>query len=139
MSQFKWNTSLSVGIELIDEQHKMLIQRLNDVSDAIKKSQGAGQIVKTLDFLIDYTHFHFSTEEKHMKANDYPGIKEHLQKHEDLKKTLGDLDRDFREEGATYELADALNVFLNNWLVGHIKGIDVKFGNFLREEGIEIR
>ena len=86
MSQYEWNESLSVGIELIDEQHKMLIKRLNDVAEAIEKSQGPAQIVKTLDFLIDYTHFHFSTEEKHMKANNYPGIKEHLDKHEDLKK-----------------------------------------------------
>ena len=40
MTKIEWTQSLSVGINLIDEQHKMLFQRLNDLVNAIGLSQG---------------------------------------------------------------------------------------------------
>lgn len=138
MPTFEWTQNLAVGIELIDEQHKMLFQRANDVSQSIDSGQGLTQIIKTLDFLIDYTHFHFSTEENHMQANNYPGLEAHQASHRELITTLNDLERDFKEEGATNQLAEALNSFLNNWLVKHIRGIDVRFGDFLREKNIRL-
>jgi hemerythrin len=136
MPTFEWTQSLAVGIDLIDEQHKMLFQRANDVSQSLDSGQGLTQIIKTLDFLIDYTLFHFSTEENHMKANRYTGFEAHQASHRELINTLNDLERDFKEEGATNQLAEALNSFLNNWLVKHIKGIDVQFGKFLKEKNI---
>jgi hemerythrin len=138
MPTLEWTQDLAVRIELIDEQHKMLFQRANDVSQAIDNGQALTQIIKTLDFLIDYTHFHFSTEENHMQSNNYPGLEAHQTSHRELVNTLNDLERDFKEEGATFQLADALNSFLNNWLVKHIKGIDVQFGNFLKEKDIQL-
>jgi len=138
MPEIQWSDDLSVGIDLIDEQHRMLIQRLNDVSAAEEAHHGVEKIAKTLDFLVEYTHFHFSTEEQHMEAHDYPGREEHHIKHEELKDTLRDLEQDFREEGATYQLADSLNTLLGNWLIRHIKGVDVRFGTFLKEKGIAL-
>jgi hemerythrin-like metal-binding protein len=138
MPTFEWTQNLAVGIDLIDEQHKMLFQRANDVSQSLDSGQGLTQIIKTLDFLIDYTLFHFSTEENHMKANRYTGLEAHQASHRGLINTLNDLERDFKEEGATNQLADALNSFLNNWLVKHIKGIDVQFGKFLKEKNIRL-
>jgi hemerythrin len=138
MEKMQWNDSLSVGVELIDEQHKMLIQRINDVASAIEQGQGENAIVKTLGFLVDYTHFHFSTEEEHMTEHNYPGIEDHIAKHGELKATLSDLEKDFDEEGATKELAQSVNTFLVNWLIHHIKGVDVPFGAFLKEKGIAL-
>ncbi len=139
MKKMIWNDSLSVGVDLIDEQHKMLIQRIHDVSSSIESGQGENEIVKTLDFLVDYTHFHFSTEENHMKKLNYPGFEDHKKKHEELRVTLSGMEKDFDEEGATKELADSINTFLVNWLTHHIKGVDVQFGAFLKEKGITIR
>ena len=61
MTNIEWDDKLSVGITLIDEQHKMLMQRLNDLSKAIERNQSIGEIVRVLGFLIDYTNFHFSS------------------------------------------------------------------------------
>ena len=55
MTEIKWDDSLSVGVDLIDDQHKMLIQRIKDLSESVNSSRGAGQIGKTLGFMIDYT------------------------------------------------------------------------------------
>ena len=64
MKKIEWDKSLATGIKSIDYEHKMLIERLNAVIEAIDNSQGEGAIAKTLDFLLDYTNFHFSNEEK---------------------------------------------------------------------------
>ena len=93
MSKIEWDASLSVGVDLIDEQHKMLIQRLNDMSNAIEFTKGPNEIARTLSFLIDYTDFHFSAEERHMREQEYPGLEDHLSKHEEFKSTLADLER----------------------------------------------
>jgi len=123
---------------LIDEQHKMLIQRLRELSEAIEVTQGTSQIMKTLDFLIDYTDFHFSTEEKHMTELTYPGLGAHREQHGVFKDSLNRLVEDFEEEGATGALAESVNVFLVNWLINHIKGVDKEFGDYLRQKDITL-
>lgn len=136
MAKVEWDDRLSVGVDLIDEQHKMLLNRLSDFSEAVDSRQGSSEIVRTLDFLVDYTDFHFSTEERHMRAGGYPGFDHHLAQHEEFKATLKNLGEDFQEEGATAALADSVNTLLINWLIKHIKAVDQEFGAFLREKGI---
>ena len=135
MKKIEWDDSLSVGVNLIDEQHKMLIQRLNDLARAIEMTQGEGGIVQTLDFLIEYTDFHFSAEEKYMAEHDYPGLDYQKKQHEEFKTSLKNLVDDYEYEGVTRALTTSVNVFLLNWLVNHIKGVDHKLGEFLQEKG----
>jgi hemerythrin len=138
MDNLVWNENLSVGVPLIDEQHKTLIKRLNDVSAAIESARGENEIAKTLSFLSEYTDFHFSTEEKYMQENNYPGLEQQRTKHKDFMGTSANLEQDFEEEGSTGALADAINTFLINWLTKHIQGLDQEFGHFLSEKGIVI-
>jgi len=137
MTEIKWDDSLSVGIKLIDEQHKMLIQRIKNLSDAVDSSRGLEQIMKTLDFMLDYTEFHFSTEEKHMKEQGYRGFEGHKKQHEEFVSTLDQMVEDFEEDGATEALSTSINTYLINWLIKHIKSVDRKFGEFLQEKGFE--
>lgn len=138
MEKLAWNESLSVGIPLIDEQHKTWIDRYNALSVAVAQHEAQRQIAETLGFLIDYTNFHTATEEKHMTAHNYPGLAEHLQKHREVLETLNNLVRDFEEEGPTQILADSINIFLGNWLIEHIQQVDHKFGVFIKEKGLVI-
>ena len=134
MSKIEWDDSLSVNVVLIDEQHKMLIQRLADLSDAFKRGLEQNKIMQTLEFMIDYTDFHFSAEEKVMEENDYPGLDEQKRQHEEFKVTLNNIVEDYKEEGTTTAIAESINVFLLNWLIKHIKGTDSKLGEFLTEK-----
>ncbi|MGY5860505.1 MAG: bacteriohemerythrin [Candidatus Thorarchaeota archaeon] len=135
MPRIEWDESFSVGIELIDEQHKMLIERTNAISEAVENTRGLEKIIQTLDFMIEYTEFHFSAEEKVMTDNDYPKFDEHHKLHEDFKSRLNLMVQDFEEEGATSGLSDEITAYLTNWLVNHIKGIDTELGQILREKG----
>jgi hemerythrin len=135
MSKIEWDNSLSIGVDLIDEQHKMLIQKLRDLSDAFEVGREYDKILQTLDFMIEYTDFHFSAEEKTMAEHGYPGLGEQQKQHEEFKVTLNHILEDFQEEGPTKALATSINVFLLNWLINHIKGVDLKLGKFLSEKG----
>ncbi len=137
MEKIQWDDSLSIGVDLIDGQHKMLIRRLNEVSEAIEMNQGEGAIAKTLDFLIDYTKFHFSSEEKQMAEQNYPGLDLQKQQHEEFKNSLRQFEEDFKEDGATPSLASHIRDFLFNWLIRHIKDVDHKFGEFLNNKSID--
>ena len=138
MTKIAWDDSLSVNVNLIDDQHKMLISRLNDMAEAVEQNRGIEKISKTLNFMIDYTEFHFSTEEKHMAEQGYPAKSEHHKQHGEFTTVLNNLVQDFEEDGATQLLAESIYTFLVNWLIKHIKGSDVAFGKFLNDKVISV-
>ncbi len=73
MSKFvEWSNELSVGIEEIDFQHKVLIDLLNEIHEAIQQRQDTEvtrNIVRRLD---EYTRVHFAVEESLMRILHYP-------------------------------------------------------------------
>jgi hemerythrin len=138
MTKLEWTDKLSIGIELVDLQHKQWIAHFNGAVDAIEAHLGKDHIIRDLGFLVDYTGKHFATEEKHMAATNYPGMAEHKAMHAELCATLDDLVRDFEEEGANEPLAHAVETFLGNWLITHIQNVDMKFGAFLKANSIQL-
>ena len=138
MDKIEWNNSLSVGVDQIDEQHKMLIQKIADLAEAVNKTQGADKILSTLGFMMEYTDFHFAAEEKVMKEHDYPGMDYHLRQHAQFIQMVKNLEEDFEEEGVTRALSTSINTYLVNWLVNHIQKVDVEFGEFLKSKGINM-
>jgi len=138
MKKIMWQDSLSVGIEVIDSQHKQWIEYFNNTAQAFASQQNRTQISKTLGFLIDYTETHFSTEEKYMTDSAYAGLQEHKAKHDDLRSTLAGLVKDFEDEGITARLAGAVDSFLGHWLIAHIQEVDMKFGAYVRENKITL-
>ena len=136
MAKIEWDDSLSIGVDLIDEQHKMLIQKLRDLSDAFEMGREMNKIMQTREFLIDYTDFHFSAEAETIVKYDYPGLELQQDQHKQFVVTLNHIVEDFKEEGPTKALATSINVFLHNWLINHIKGVDIKLGQFLTEKGL---
>jgi len=133
MGKMQWQDSLSVGIEPIDNQHKQWIEYYNNTVEAVASQKSQAQIMKTLGFLMDYTETHFSTEEKYMAGSGYAGLQEHQAKHNELRATLAGLVKDFEEEGVTPKLAEAVNTFLGNWLLNHIREVDMKLGVHAKE------
>ncbi len=134
MQRFCWDNSYSVGVKSIDEQHKVWIERLNSLSAAIESHQGARQVSKTLDFMMDYVEFHFAAEESLMEAKCYPAFAQHKQEHQQFRATLMDLFvLELNEEDSVGRIADSINNFQVSWLKNHIQQTDRKLAAFLRE------
>jgi hemerythrin len=138
MAKVQWADDLSIGIDVIDEQHKMLIQHLNDVHTAVMSNQGPNVIARTLGFLIKYTDFHFNTEESYMAKCNYPGLQHQVAEHNEFKRILMELEQDFIEDGPTHNLGIGIDTLLINWLLVHIYTVDLKFGQYLRDNNIEL-
>jgi hemerythrin len=138
MKKIVWDESLSVGVEAIDAQHRTWIEHYNRVADAIEGRGGPTPVTTTLGFLIDYTELHFTTEQGFMTQTRYPGMSEHVAKHDELRETVAHLVEDFEDEGATPALDQAVETFLGNWLVTHIRDVDQLFGAYVKEQGITL-
>ena len=55
----EFTSNLVTGNKTIDEQHKELISKINDLLDAVETSQGQATAMRMLNFLNDYVVYHF--------------------------------------------------------------------------------
>ena len=85
MAKFvEWSDDLSVGIEEIDSQHKVLVDLVNQMHEAIHQRHGSDVVIDILNQLTDYTRIHFAVEESLMRILNYPGYEDHRDVHEEL-------------------------------------------------------
>jgi len=139
MQRFDWNDSFSVGVKVIDEQHRVWIDQLNSLSAAIESHQEARIISKTLNFMMDYVEFHFSAEESLMALQNYPALAQHKLAHEAFRKVLMDLMvLEIEEDGAVSKIGDSINNFQISWLKDHIQQTDRLFGAYLKEKNVAL-
>ncbi|MCI8714059.1 MAG: hemerythrin family protein [Ruminococcus sp.] len=134
----EFDETLVTGNEMIDSQHKELIGKINKLLDSCEAGNDKLAAVKTLDYLADYTDFHFSAEEKLQEEIEYPGIAEHKKEHENLRQVVTDLhDMLVEEEGPTEAFVEQVNKNVIEWLYRHIKGFDrsVAEYKYMRENG----
>lgn len=120
-----FDETLVTGNETIDSQHKELFNKINKLLDSCEIGNDKLTAVKTLDYLADYTDFHFSEEEKLQEDIEYPGIKEHKAEHEKLRNVVKELYEMLEEEeGPSDAFVEQVNRNVIEWLYGHIKSFD---------------
>ena len=109
---FHWSDDFNVDIQEVDEQHKVLVDLLNQLHHAIMERRGKAASRETLDQLADYTRTHFLLEESLMRVLHYPGLEIHKQQHENLIVQIHELQRKLDEEDATITF-ELLHIFKN--------------------------
>lgn len=127
--------SLVTGNIMIDEQHRELIGKIQKLVRCCKGGGGKLEAIKTLDYLADYTDFHFKEEERLQVESSYPGLVEHREKHAELRQAVGELYEMLREEeGPTDAFVHAVNKNVTEWLYGHIRTFDSAVAAHIREK-----
>jgi hemerythrin len=134
MNLINWNDNLSVNIKEIDEQHKKLIDMVNNLHSAMGSGKGKEVMGKVLTGLVDYTKTHFAAEERLMERHAYAGYVNHKSQHDALTKQVIDLHAKF-QESKTVVTVEVMN-FLKDWLTNHIQNTDKKYSPFLNGKGI---
>ncbi|RMD50425.1 MAG: hemerythrin, partial [Ignavibacteria bacterium] len=84
MNKIEWKHYYNIGVPEIDEQHKKLTDMINELIVARNEGKEEEVFGKILKSLVEYTQVHFSSEEKHMKQYNYPGLVEHQHQHKAL-------------------------------------------------------
>lgn len=129
-----WDDELSVGIQEIDEQHKILVNLINRLFNEALVKHNVSVAKEILTELVQYTIIHFAVEESLFRIFNYPEYERHKQQHEELKRQVIAL-KDRIEQGE--EITTELINFLRGWLKKHILHEDKKYTNFLAEKGLE--
>ena len=132
MALLNWSEDLSVKVRGIDNQHKRLVELINDLHNAMKEGKGKEKLGTILNELISYTKYHFSSEEKLMQKKNYPSYLQHKEEHDSFTKKVIEFNRQF-ETGSLF-LSNEVLLFLKDWLVEHIKGTDKKYSPYLTAE-----
>jgi hemerythrin-like metal-binding protein len=91
MPAVTWTQAMSVGIEALDTDHKMLFGLINQLDTAIAKGESEAIIASVINGLVDYTEYHFGREEAMMAAVDYAGFDAHHTGHRALVEALNHL------------------------------------------------
>ena len=130
-----WTDKLSVGVGVLDEDHKKLVGMLNELYDAMQAGQGREKLGRILDELVQYTKFHFAREEKFFAQTGYAAAGPHKQQHDALTRQVLDVQQKYAA-GATTTLSLDVMQFLKNWLINHIQGSDQSYRPHLNSKGI---
>jgi hemerythrin len=129
-----WTDDLSVGIRLIDEQHKVLLGLINELHAAMRARKSDAVLVGVVERLKEYTVKHFGQEEEYFDRYGYAETAAHKELHAKLVKQVLDFESDLKSGRAKVTM-DIMR-FLKDWLVKHIMGTDKKYSEFLNSKGV---
>ena len=132
MKKIQWSEDFVIGVPDIDNQHKALVEKLNNLVDTY--NDNPDKIRDALDFLIDYALLHFETEERFMEQHNYPGLEEQIEEHRKFTKTVNKFVDDFLMMGPTPEIAKRIEKELIEWIEHHILNVDKKIGDFIKKQ-----
>jgi len=130
-----WNDSYRLGINSIDDQHKVLFDLINQLYRAYGTDKSRDNIKKVLTELINYTVYHFGNEEKLFEKIGYQNTPKHVAQHQKfVDKVLA-----FQTEFDNGDISVALDIvhFLQDWLVMHIMKSDKAYVADFKTKGIQ--
>lgn len=136
MAFIEWQAQNATGISIIDTQHRQLFDLLNRLHASVTGGLEQGALESILEELINYSIYHFNTEEQLYEEHGSPDNEQNKKEHAEFTRTLFSLQQKFQVGSPTVHF-DTLD-FLHAWLMDHTTGIDVTFGNLLHSKGIDV-
>ncbi len=132
MDLITWNESLITGLTIIDAQHKTLINKANKLHECIYDNNSCSNLSILLDELLEYAFYHFETEEEFFDKYNYLDKETHLKEHNNFRNYI----KSFLEVKDKNNILEAINLlsYLNEWIIHHIKEVDMKYVSFLKEK-----
>jgi hemerythrin len=134
-SFFIWKEEYSMHIQEIDDQHKVIVELLNDLYDAFLRKEHENKTGEILSRLTDYAFMHFKLEEKYFLMFNYHEKVEHKLEHKKFVERVETFKEEFNKNktALTYKIIN----FLRDWLSNHIMVSDKKYVPCFRENGLK--
>lgn len=124
-----WRDAMSVGNEMVDNDHKHLIDMINQFEEAISRSYiDHKKIGKVLLGLVDYTGEHFAREEQLQMSVQYPFYDSHCRAHREVLRKLATVLTAYTQAQGVErdQMVRDITDFLKEWLVDHIIQSDLR-------------
>ena len=132
MDHVAWDPTMSVGVEILDDDHKKLIGMLTVLLENGVASKNRDDLVQMLNGLLEYTSVHFAREEDLMDRQGYPDLDAHKAAHRYFVDEVRKLSREY-DESNTMMLRIDLILLLKEWLIEHIQSVDMRYKPFMAE------
>ena len=127
-----WKPSYSVGHAALDEQHRQILQIVNDLYSAMQGGDAQSVVKPLLERLLKYTHTHFAPEEQIMQECGYPNLEDHKELHATLRRKTAGL----RANVGLVMGVDLLH-FLRDWWLEHIQEEDQRYAPYARAATVD--
>lgn len=131
---FEWSPALSIKITSVDDQHKVLIDLINELHAAMRQRKSDKVMLDVVARLKDYTVKHFGYEENLFAKHHYPEEAGHKELHRKFVQKIADFEASLQSGTATVGME--VMRFLKDWLVKHIQGTDTRYAPFMIERGV---
>ena len=129
MPLVEWNDGFLLGVAEFDAHHHHLVDLLNRTYDEFDKGAPVENLGLLLQELLDYTGYHFKSEEDAMQRHAYPGLALHKDEHTRFIQRVTDMNYDFHKVNRNVSLE--IIAFLKDWLLNHILKTDAEFVMYL--------
>lgn len=133
MAFFEWTPNLSVGLDTVDRQHRMLIGFINELDDAVTQGKHVDTLRRIMFGLRNYTKVHFAFEEGMFKVYRYEQGEDHAFGHRAFIAAIEQFES--RQASGDPGVASELLEFLKAWLSDHILIEDKAYAAVLIERG----
>lgn len=128
----QWNSVHEVGVDVIDAQHRGLVDLVNKLGDDLKSGRDRDAILATLAALVTFTVKHFATEERLMAEHaGWSLAAQHAQEHRKLVDDVTSLTVHVDVKSMALTMR-----FLQEWLLRHIAAMDRPLAGWLHERGV---
>jgi hemerythrin len=127
-----WSATYSVGIKIIDDQHKGLFNLVNDMYNHVNNDDEEAErayFKSVIRQVVDYVKIHFTTEEKIMERTQFQGYAGHKMAHDFFIMSVVNIIKGF-DEGKRAPLRTLTN-FIKDWILTHIAIMDKQYFNYL--------
>jgi methyl-accepting chemotaxis protein len=128
-----WSDLMSVGISEMDDEHKELFKRINNLLKGLLGIGGDHDIAALVGSINEYIEYHFRDEEKMMKSYNYPELKDHMELHAIYENDFSLIEKKLREGKFDANLLIEIQDKIINWLLDHIASVDKKYGKFIAD------
>lgn len=125
----KWIPEYNTGIDVIDDQHKRILDYINEIDEISVRSDRA-RVREILNNIIDYTQSHFTFEESLQEEAGYKYRVPHKRVHDLFIKKIENY-RDRFETGDS--IGSELHDVLSKWLINHIQHDDADYVGSVKE------
>lgn len=130
----KWKAKYSVGVDSLDNEHKKILQLLNNFKTAYDYAMSEEYERNALKELLDYTKFHFNSEEEMMKKHEYQELESHKKEHQEMLDQIHRIETRYAEVG--HEAFEEVSEYLTRWLLQHICHSDKQYTDHLKNRGV---
>ncbi len=132
MAYFEWGNDLVIDQGPIDEDHKYLVDLVNELHTATSQGLGREVVGEILERLVTHTRAHIQREEQIMAAAKFPQLSGHQLGHNDFMDNIVGLQQKFAQGSLT--VASQLSILLRDWLSIHIRRSDRELMLFMTQK-----